>query len=169
MGYKLLVVLYLLFAAQEAPAPINLGEPLSVCEVLMNLPRYRGKVIEIRGEYRLSVVVDPKCSSIDIGDRAFPPMISLAFPNKGARWGTFGEPSWDFSETVYQASVAEWERQKERGTGPVLATIVGRLDAPEQYAVDRQGHTLGVGVQGMYAASLVMVNIKNVSSNSGDR
>jgi hypothetical protein len=124
-------------AAQDVPAA---GLPVTVCQVLQNLPAYDGKVISIRGPW-----------------------------NGGDLWGDCPAEDWLRPNAIqlnrigvqdYDSAVATVNRTpKQRGVVPV-ATIVGRLEIrrPSEYPPSSS-----IDDPNSFRARLVATAIQNVS------
>ena len=150
----------LTLAGDETPAET----PLRVCEVLENLPRYRGKTITVRGmlyqSREITALGDTPCKQpLMTGDYQWPPALDLEYSSY--------RPS-DESAVTFQTDLGNVDttsaeirtlRKKAPG-GDVWVTVVGYLRAKDKYNVflggDRKWHGQGYGHLGTYPAQLVI-------------
>jgi len=151
------------FPATESSAKIT------VCEALMDLKRFRGQTVEIRGEF--NGVLLGNCPDVKTNNWLWPKAIYVAAPWDPARSREV-PADWEvsFGPTFYIEAVRGiWKRWEalppsQRKVQTVLATIVGRLDAREGgLAIDGSGLPNGYGEQGTYPAQLVIMEFKDLA------
>ena len=61
--------------------PINPTQPATVCDVLDYLQRYRGKIIQIRGRWKGSILEGRACAPLKTGDYVWPSAVAIVFPS----------------------------------------------------------------------------------------
>jgi hypothetical protein len=124
---------------QEQVDEVQDTEPLTVCEVLQNLPLYSGKLIQIRGEWRGSALWDQCPKQIQTEDHEWPNAIYLICKESLLKRE---EPvDWSFGIYDYDQLWIQTLHYKL----PVYATFEGRLDAraellpkPDSGVADRE-------------------------------
>lgn len=174
------VLLRMQFSSENYP-----DRPLSVCEVLGDLSRFNGKIITVRGPYfgtdllgsgtaatREPVPGETQCTPLMSGDFEWIAGIYLEFPT-GPDVDVQQSAQWTYhTDAIYQAGrtlIEEMNLASSTGLRyppPVLATVVGRLDIPEQglQVAEVLGRPvyIGYGPDGIYPARLVVVSIDDI-------
>jgi hypothetical protein len=156
-----------MYSEAPEPIPINPGKPIAVCEVLNNLASYRGKIIEVRGEW--TGTVGGTCNPIRTGAHTWFNAILVILPNSGFGEGT--DPRWQsMDSSLYEAALhgahGEWNRlpARTKARAKVMATIVGLLEArdpPLQMAPS--GLPLGYGHLNAYPAQIIVYTVKDIA------
>jgi hypothetical protein len=145
-----------------------------VCDVLQNIHKYQGKVIEVRGEWAVGYALIGDCSlSLKIGEQTWVNGIALDTPESvnqdiNSLSDTSDRPTWNLDRKA-------WEIADDVGfrlvsaNGPdtkLFATFVGRLDVvgkllgkPE--TADNPERS-GFGHLNSYPARLVMITVRDV-------
>ena len=138
--------------------------PLRVCEVLENLPRYRGKTITVRGmlyqSREITALGDTPCKHpMRTGDHQWPPALDLEYSSYTPR----GEAAVTFQTDLenVETTSAEVRALREKAPGrDVWVTVTGHLRARGKYNVslggDGKWHGQGYGHLGIYPAQLVI-------------
>jgi len=129
-------------------------KPLTVCQVLADLQKYRGKVIQIRDQWNGTDIYGRGCAAPKTGEFVWEPAIWL-------KWST-DEDSRNAGSKM-KAAIAKKPRY-------VVATFVGRLEAGEEGLQTGQGGTPdivvgnGYGRLARYPARLVVTRMKDVAA-----
>ena len=147
--------------AQDRSSPIS--TPISVCDALHNLARYRSQVVEIRGEYvGAELIAGKNCRPLRSGNDEWPTRIMV---ERADRLADVVNERADFAfdleawENAIQALVALNRQYRENAV--VYATVVGRLDTRD--TLSTSPHRNGYGHLGGYPARLVVKTIRDVS------
>ncbi len=179
MATRFATILLVLAGLQgtDSLRPINAGAPITVCQVLQDLPTYSGKIVEIRGDWNVgSLTLAAECPmQLQDRQRTWPNAISLEMPRRQI-WDHFPPPGATFTplappaiwnteqELDYQRAEREFFRLFFNGSGgPIMATIVGRVDVERR----TDGSLLGYSVQNIYPARVFILSVKDVTHPSG--
>jgi hypothetical protein len=155
------------FTPQNQLEPINPKDVLTVCEVLTDLQKYRGKIIQIRGRWLGTSLDGRDCAPLRTGDYMWESGIAIAMPS----WLILekeGTPAtWSLDQRAYDRAERELRLQATRYNRDIIVTFIGRLDAREEGLVTFRGgdeklHGLGYGHLGVYPAQLVIVTVKDI-------
>jgi hypothetical protein len=155
--------------------------PFGVCEVLQNVKKFNGKVIEIRGEWAGSYALVGECSvSLKTGDKTWANGIAIATPESVNRdintlSDTSERPDWNLDNDALDLAYDAAARLLS-SNGPntkVFATFVGRVDfTPELLgkAGPPSAPTIsGFGHLNAFPARLVLINIRGVGLSMQDK
>ena len=165
IGRVLLVFLLALSCSQGAQKTTT---PLTVCEVLQDLGKYRGRIIEVRGEFN-GGHLRGNCLPLTTGGHTWFNGIEIDFPKNPSVEGE--EPTqWTFDVKVI-SEAAERAAALQRASGPeatVMATVAGRLDVPDPLMVQTEKGLApnGYGHLNVYPARLIIVRIKDIAVES---
>jgi hypothetical protein len=162
-------VISLLFPqVEKKPVPINLGNPVTVCQVLENLEEYDNKIVEIRGEW--SGNLTGNCLPLKSGAYVWPNVIQIELPRYAGGGALASPASWDPPEPSLHrfALIGAWKQwqalpEAQKSTTTVMATFVGRLDAGQPpLRLTRDGYPSGYGIQNIHPAQIVISELKDV-------
>src|ERR1041385_303409 len=158
LSVLLIQIIQLLHLSEPAQlVPINV-KPLTVCEILADLAKYRGNVIQVRDEWLGTSLYGRDCAPPQTGDYVWEPAIWLIEPGSLILEKEGTPASWKLDQRAYdQATRALW--QKKTGS----ATVIGRLDARSEGLQTSRGVGNGYGQLGRFPAQLVIVTVKDVS------
>jgi hypothetical protein len=141
-------------------------EPLPVCDVLQNLQKYKGKIITVRGYWNMGSLFNRCAIPLKTDNYEWPQSIYLSptINQPGSM------PEWKIDRLEWENALDECMRISHEG--PVLATIVGILDAQ----LDKNGKlmtlslkgshdiiTFGFGGQGKHPAKITVIKIKDIA------
>jgi hypothetical protein len=139
---------------------IDRAKPLTVCQVLQDLQKYRGKTIEVRGNWQGDILIDKCEMNLTTGDHQWPNALYLK-----STVGTGG--IFDVIRTIDRNAFDKaWSELIHLQPGPVTATIVGELNAREKMEVSlgpRNNHVPnGFGHMGVFPAQIQIKAIKDI-------
>lgn len=137
---------------------------VSICELLGNMQKWNGRLVEVRGRQRRGILYlwDVCPTTITVKEHSFQNVIALTKPMPGHRW-------WTVRQIPFQIDDASWLRFINAGyqvpSGKSLAlTVVGlfetRLD--EQQLVRNDGVPMGFGDQNLAPAQLVVEEVRDL-------
>jgi hypothetical protein len=152
-----------LLRAQAMPPRV-----LTVCELLSQLDRYRGKEVHVRGELRTGteeIALVEQCSKRFVADgHTWPNAIWLTPPGRLAT-----EPvDFKLDEAAIRAMQAQINQARAAGKqGKVVVTFIGKCEARKHLGKDPRSTkvTGGFGHLGAYPAQLVYRSAEDVSIN----
>ena len=142
--------------------PINPAQPLTVCEVLEDLQKYRGKIIQVRGRWNGPILEGRACAPLKTGEYVWPSGVAIELPSRARE-----EPAtWTLDQEAYNQAYRKYLQAIEHTT-EILVTFIGRLDAREEGLEifrhpDGDVITNGYGHVGAYPAQLVIATVKDV-------
>ena len=161
-----------LFFEVQAIVPVNPGHPLTVCEVLEDLAAYRGKIIEVRGEWQGGYLID-RCPPLRTGNHTWPNAILTVQPDDFMV--RIQEPvNWRMDADAYNRADRDFIRAaRSKEESVVKATFIGRLDARESLFLVTEGVPRpipgGFGHLGVFPARLVINTVKDLVVSPGTR
>lgn len=150
------------------PNAVNPGRPVGVCEVLGDLTQFRGKVIEVRGEWDYNLRGD--CGVIKTAGYTWPNAIPVGnWFNAGTRvelpnWEGIPLDTYEWILKGVRSDLATLPADV-RKKAVVVATVVGQLEVgvgDQPLSLNGFGLPMGVGVQNSYPAFLVLISIKDI-------
>jgi hypothetical protein len=151
---------FLLALAWMQITAINAGSPITVCQALDNLDKYRGKIVEIRGEWNGADLRD-QCAPLKTGTYTWATRIWLTLPGQVVN---APNPKWQYDKQAFDKALKILQSSQ---TGTRRATVVGRFDSwatLEVFSKDLPGPTPGgFGHLGEYPAQLVIYAVKDVT------
>ena len=142
---------------------INPAQPLTVCEVLEDLQKYRGKIIQVRGRWNGPELEGRACAPLKTGEYVWPSGVVIELPS----WAREEPATWTLDQEAYNQAYRKYLQAIEHTT-EVLVTFTGRLDAREEGLQiifrhpDGDVITNGYGSNNAYPAQLVIVTVKDV-------
>jgi hypothetical protein len=139
---------------------INPERPLTVCQILSDVEKYDGKIIEVRGPWKGGDLWDD-CPEQKNGDWLWPNALGLVLPAEK----TLKKPApWNFSTGVYESARRDADRLIKAGRGLIAsATFVGRLDV-HSLTDYPPGTIISYGTLNSFRAHLVLLGIKDISA-----
>jgi len=150
--------------------------PVTVCQVLQTPNKYRGRIIEVRGEYD-GGDLRGSCPPLRTNGYTWTSAIQLEFPqNLSVKMklpqnliSAEEDPAqWTFDLNAYEDTLKRVESlQRVAGPGTVVrATVAGRLDVPDSLMVKTEKGQVpnGFGHLNIYPARLVLVRITDIRS-----
>ncbi len=145
--------------------PINLQKPLTVCEVLADLPKYRGSVIQVRDEWLGTNLYGRDCAPPRTGPYVWEPAIWLIEPTSPILEKQGTPVPWSLDQRAYDQAVREL---RIRGNQAVIATFVGRLESRAEGLQTARGGGdnlvgNGYGHLARFPAQLVIATVKDVT------
>lgn len=158
------IALLLQLTSPEQVVPINPVKPVTVCEVLGDLQKYRGKIIQIRGRWLGTSLDGHECKPLRTGDYGWESGIAIAEPD----WPILETPAtWTLDRKALDRAEQEMRLQAIRYNKHVIVTFIGRLDAREEGLQTFRGgdgnlHGLGYGHLGVYPAQLVIATVRDI-------
>ena len=159
-----MVLLMVWGSSQTAPA--RQQSPLTVCDVLQSLDKYRGRIVEVRGEYD-GGELRASCPPLKTEGYIWISAIQLELPQNSIVKEE-NPTQWTYDLSANQAAVDRGlAMQRAGGAGTVvMATVAGRLDAREPLMVvtapGREPTPIGYGHLGIYPARLILVRITDI-------
>jgi hypothetical protein len=165
-------MLFYLFLLWVMQSPVTgeklqaISTPLTACDLLENIPKYRGMIVEVRAEFG-GAFLKGNCKPLKTGTHTWPNVIILDTPESLRE----SEPpaNWRADKKGWDEAIAEMQ-QLFRKAGPdaiIEATVVGRFDSPASLEVVTGEFstrtTNGYGHLNQYPARLVVASIRNVA------
>jgi hypothetical protein len=138
--------------------------PVTVCEVLKDPPRYRGKLVRVTGVYWNGLRESCR-EPLVTGNHTWPSALNLAdtdFPASANETVSFrtDQKSWkDLEEIVLREAKAGQHEE-------ICVTLVGVLRAPQSYIRENGQIVGGYGHLGVFPAELVVERVSGVTIKS---
>lgn len=149
--------------------------PLSVCDVLSHLDRYRGKMVVLRGVlrggYHGQVIVDATglrvCSQLEHVGHDWPAAIAVTQWQEGDDIED-GPASFESNVDEIRNRLADAQRRtRENSNFEILATFQGELRSRKDVTISRTAEGwlwgTGYGQGGQYPALLVLKTVRDVT------
>jgi hypothetical protein len=153
----LLCAMGLLFPKDK---PINSETPLTVWQVLQNLPAYAGKIIQVRGEWHGGYLDEDCPTPLKTEKHEWPNSILLVYPSnlrkedQSVEYGFMTPADYD---QLFLNTLKNYKKMR--------ATVSGRLDAKAELFPDpRSGEPrpYGYGHLNYWPARIIMMEIKDI-------
>ncbi len=143
------------------------AKPMTVCQLLKNLDRYRGKVVVVRGVWTYSrevtaLYAEDCGKSIRYRGLQWPPAFDVVTPE--AADPESGPVAFKADASSLTKLAAIYKEHPAKPTMKVEATVVGLLVVRNSYVVshpDRQDHGGGFGAFGLFPAQIVVKEFRD--------
>ena len=156
-------------------APLRSADrPVTVCEALTDLDRYRGKVIAIRailrggrhGEFLQDGYGDEPCQGVSKRGHAWPPAVAITQYTRGSDVED-GPATFESDTEEIRTALAKARSQVGQDSNlAIVATFTGELRARKDIQIvrDPEGwyYGTGYGQSGQYPALLVLKTVRDV-------
>ena len=140
---------------------IDQSEPLTVCQVLQNLPFYAGRLLQIRGKWNGSNLEGECNVPLQLEDHRWPSKILLTHPSRLSKSEGDEPVNWELSSSLDDFFIESLRKLKT----PIFATIMGRLDVGSHLTTNSKGQFLvlwGYGHLNYFPARMIIKEISNI-------
>jgi hypothetical protein len=148
-----------------SPQAVTSPAPISICEALENVTKYRGAVLEIRGEWIGGYLIGD-CKALRTPHFTWLNAILIELPENVADH-PFERVEWKLAREEVDRADRELARllSLRRDRQKIEATVVGRLDSPTELERTETYGTFqnGYGHLNQYPARMVARTIKDVA------
>ena len=147
--------------------PINPDAPLTVCQILADLPRYQSKIVQVRGKWLGTSLDGHDCQPLRTGEYVWEMGIAIAEPDSPILELEGERVTWTLDRRAVDRAAQQMETQRNRYGRYVMGTFIGRLDTREEGLAtyrtdDGKLHGLGFGHLNRYPARLVIATVKDI-------
>ena len=136
--------------------PIN-TKPLTVCDILADLQKYRGSIIQVRDEWLGTDLHGRNCAPPRTGDYVWEPAIWLLDPTSPILEKEGTPATWKVDQIAYDQAIRQLRRYRT-----VTATFIGRLDVRAEGLQTARGVGNGYGHLNRFPAQLVIATVRDV-------